>query len=488
LDDQYQVATGLAAADAHGDYRLFSDYESRLEQVTASDVHAVATKYFTPQHFVLMAIFPPGQIPDGFEGAIREAAGRHGGPGTPILSRTLASGATLLYEARPGGAMESFTLVVHSGDRDGETPGLASAVAEMMTRRTKDLDKRALQDRLDRSGLSLRSWTTPDAAFFTLQAPAGSTTDAAAILVDVVTTPAFTEEEWAAVQNELVARLDGRLDQPRAVAFDALGTMMFPGTGYGRSIEETRRGIAGLTLNDLNDLWKRRYRTESMAIAYSGGASIELVAGALSQLDRIRGAAPPREIIRAEPLGGVARVAKPMDGKAQANLYLAWPAPPIDSDDWILWELAERAIGGDLAGRLWKLRQEEGLAYSVWLSSTERRDVPITHVYMATAAETRDRALLAIDREIRRALEGLTAEELERVKLSHLADMNRSDRTAAARSLRMSEWWVQGFPMDRRERLRRVIEGASLDEVNRVVRSVLNPDRYYFAEAGAVPQ
>jgi zinc protease len=217
LDDQYQVATGLAAADAHGDYRLFSDYESRLEQVTASDVHAVATKYFTPQHFVLMAIFPPGQIPDGFEGAIREAAGRHGGPGTPILSRTLASGATLLYEARPGGAMESFTLVVHSGDRDGETPGLASAVAEMMTRRTKDLDKRALQDRLDRSGLSLRSWTTPDAAFFTLQAPAGSTTDAAAILVDVVTTPAFTEEEWAAVQNELVARLDGRLDQPRAV-------------------------------------------------------------------------------------------------------------------------------------------------------------------------------------------------------------------------------------------------------------------------------
>jgi zinc protease len=488
LDDQFQVATGLVEADAHGDYRLFSDYEEHLARVSAADVHAVARKYLTPDHFVLMAIFPPGRIPDGFEDAVREAAGRHVRSRAGVITRELESGATLLYEARPGSAMESFSVAVRAGDRDGATAGLPGAVAEMMTRRTGSMSKRELQERLDRSGFRLASWTSDDAAFFTLQAPDGSTADAASLLVEVLTAPGFTGEEWEAARNELISGLERRLDQPRAVAFDELVSSMFRDTGYGRSIEATRRGIESLNVEDLDAFWRSYYRAGSMIVAYSGGASIESIVTALEGLEAVRGTAPPRDDIGAPAAGGVIRTARPMAGKTQANLYLAWPTPPLGGDDWILWELAERAIGGDLAGRLWKLRQDEGLAYSVWLSGSEYRDHPLTYVYMATAGEKRERALAAIDREIRRAREGLTAEELERVKVSYLADLDRRDRTAQRRSLRLADWWSKGLGPDHREHLAHVIESASLDEVNRVVRSVLDPEAYYFAEAGAVPE
>lgn len=488
LDDQYQVASGLVEADAHGDYRLFSEYESRLGAVTPADVYAVARKTFTPDHFFLMVIFPPGEIPDGFDEAVRAGAAAHFAGGVPVVSRTLDSGVTLLYEARPGGAMESFSVAVMAGDRDGDVPGLASAVAEMMTRETTAHDKRALQDMMDRRGYRLASWTADDAAFFTLQAPSGSTADAAALMSEILVSPAFDDEEWASAQNELVASLESRLDRPVSVASDALACMVFPETGYGRSIEATRDGIASVDVSDLRAFWRARYRAGSMAVAYCGSAPIDVVADALSPLAEIRGAAPPRARIEPVSIDTIVRSARPMEGKTQANLYIAWPAPALDSDDWILWELAARAIGGDLAGRLWKLRQEEGLAYSVWLTDAERRDRPIAAVYMATAAEKRERALAAIDREVRRAQSGLTADELERVKVSYLANLNRVDRTAPRRSLRMADWWSKGLGADRRARLTYVVEAATLDQVNRVVRSVLNPETYYFAEAGAVPE
>lgn len=487
-DDQYQVASALVESDAHGDYRLFSDYADRLAAVSRADVQAVARKYLTPDRFFLMATFPTGRTPAGFEDSIRGEAGGQAAADGGITSRTLPSGATLLHESRPGATVESFTVAVEAGDRDGSKAGLAEAVAEMMARQTKALGKKELQDFLDRNGFRLSSWTTADGAFFSLQAPPGATAKAAKLLTDVLTAPAFPEDEWESVRAEILARLDAQLDQPPAVARDALETAVFGGTAYGRSIADRRTDVAALTTRDLQSFWKKRYRAGSLAVCYCGDASADQVADALAPLDAIEGQAPSRDAIAGERPDGEVRVARPMEGKTQANLFVAWPVPPVASDDWIRWQLAEKAIGGDLAGRLWKLRQDEGLAYSVWMEGGTRRDHSITYVYMATAAEKREKALAAIHREIRRAVDGLTPEELDRVKVSYLASLNRLDRTAERRSNRMAQWWSLGLAPDRRDRLERVVAGTTREDVNRVVAEVLDPERYHFAEAGTVPE
>jgi hypothetical protein len=81
---------------------------------------------------------------------------------------------------------------------------------------------------------------------------------------------------------------------------------------------------------------------------------------------------------------------------------------------------------------------------------------------------------------------GLTQDELDRVKVSYLANLNRQDRTSARRSSRHAEWWVAGFDANFRARLNNVVSNATLDDVNQVVRDVLQPRDYVFVEAGAV--
>jgi len=213
----------------------------------------------------------------------------------------------------------------------------------------------------------------------------------------------------------------------------------------------------------------------------------ELEAG-LSPLRKLKGKLRPAGPVVGKSIKGTVYRAHKMEGMTQTNLYLAWRAPAIDTKEWVYWKLAEKAIGGDLAGRLWKLRQDEGLAYSVWMSGLSRRDQSITYISMATAGEKRERALAALRREIKQLKAGLSSEELSRVKVSYLASMNGRDRTAARRTARHASWWINDLPSNRRAALTEIIAAATLDDVNRAVAAVLSPDNLVFVEAGVVGQ
>jgi len=265
-----------------------------------------------------------------------------------------------------------------------------------------------------------------------------------------------------------------------------LTTTVFKGSNYGRSDAHELEALPELTTQDLKNFWSRHYTAGSIAVAYTGSETSVSIQAGLAPLAKLTGKPPMQSPIDVADIEGVTHASRAMAGKTQTNLYISWHAPDIGSDDWILFQLAQKAIGGDLAGRLWKLRQDEGLAYSVWLFGLDYAEKPITAVYMATATEKREAALAAIHREIGIVQSGLSQDELDRVKVSYLTNLNRLDRTAARRSQRHAGWWVNGFDAGRREQLTQVIGGATLDEVNRVIRDVLDPDNYVFVEAGAI--
>lgn len=486
LDDINEVAESLAIADANGDYKLFADYEKRLNAVTAADVQAVARKYFTPSDFFLMAVFPPGEVPENFATDVRANADRVSRGRGSVASEKLPSGVTLLYEGKQGAPMESYTTAIKAGSRDGKLAGVAEAVADMLTTETASYTKNELQNLLDDNGFSLSSWTTRDASFVRLDAPAGNSSVAMAILTDVLLNPAFSEEEWANTRSEMRAALESSKDEPQSVAEDLLNKTVFAATAYGRSNADSLTALEEMSADDLREFWKRYYKADAIAVAYTGAAPDAELRIGLAPLSELEGKTPTRNSIEVAAIDGVVHVPQAMPGKTQDNLFIAWHAPDLGSEDWILWQLAEKAIGGDLAGRLWKLRQEEGLAYSVGMYGLTTTEQPLTAVYMATAGEKREAAVAAILREVNKAQSGLSQEELDRVKVSYLAQLNRLDRTAARRSNRHAGWWVDGYGADYRERLTDVVGAATLSEVNRVITQVLDPDNYVFVEAGAV--
>lgn len=486
----YNRAMELAKADAHGDYRLASEAGERWARVTAEDVWTVAAKYLDPAHCFVMALFPVGTAPPRFKEDIQAAARAASGmPGGSLTEVRLPSGATLLFDARPGAPVESFSAAVSAGARhDGTRPGTAEAVVAMVKRLTSKRSRNALQEYLDREGITLSGDARKDGTVVTLTAPAGKTAVVGALLRELLSEPSFAEEEWAVVRRNLVANVQAGLDQPQSVAINALGALVYPGTPYGTTFAAYQKSFEAMGVTDLSEFHRRNYRAERIAVAYSGPASRATVEAALQgSMGAVAPIPPlPEPVFAAAVPAEVARASAPMPGKKQRNLYWAWAGVEVGSDDWILWTLASRAWGGDLAARLWPLRQKEGLAYSVGTFDFAYRDRPLTGVYMSMENEKYPLASAALEREMVRLAEGLTAAELERVKASYLANLERQDAATEQRCRRHASWRLAGFGADYRARLHRVVGSATLEDVNRVVRATVSKDRFYKAEAGAV--
>jgi predicted Zn-dependent peptidase len=168
-----------------------------------------------------------------------------------------------------------------------------------------------------------------------------------------------------------------------------------------------------------------------------------------------------------------------------AYILMLWPAPKFATPEWVAFSLAKQAFGGDIAGRLWQLRQKEGLAYSVWAKPAPLREQPLATVTMGTALANKEKALAALDRELGLAATvGFSEADLARVKTSYVAALDRQDSTAMARSERLAHWWQLGAPADYRAKLRKMVEQATLEQVNAAAASVLKPGAYWLVEAG----
>jgi zinc protease len=485
-ENQLAVAQALVKKACIGDYRLFTEYEKRLSEVTPRDVLWVARKYLASPNFYVSAVHPKGASPKDFAARARAAAAKLAVDEAPVSSKTLPNGSVLLHEPRVGSPMEGFTLAVRAGSRyDGDKPGLAASVAELLTRQTAARDRFALRKYLDENGFLLSGSAGRDGAYLTLQAPAGKTRQALALLRELVEKPALGAADWALVQKEFVERARALKDQPDWVADSSTYELLFPGGPYATPPEGRPESLEKIAPADLQAFMKQRWSLDRAALAYVGPAEPAVVAEEWAKASRPKPAKAPAEKASVLAAAPSARKAVDMPGKLTSYLVLAWPAPAFGTPEWVRYVLANQAFGGDIAGRLFQLRQKEGLAYSVWARSAGLRDQPLAFVTMGTALANRDKALAALDRELGKlASASFSAEDVERVKTSYLGAIDRQDSTAMARANRLGSWWLAGAPADYRAKLRKMVAEADAASVNAAAASVLKAGGYRLVIAG----
>jgi predicted Zn-dependent peptidase len=101
----------------------------------------------------------------------------------------------------------------------------------------------------------------------------------------------------------------------------------------------------------------------------------------------------------------------------QAHLALAFPGPPQLGADYYAARLFADAVGGGMSSRLFQqLREERGLAYSVYASLSPYRDVGVFAVYAATARRQSAAAAQLIEEVLAEAVTSIDQREVDRVR------------------------------------------------------------------------
>jgi predicted Zn-dependent peptidase len=215
-----------------------------------------------------------------------------------------------------------------------------------------------------------------------------------------------------------------RDDDPGDLVHDEFSAALFGDVPLGRSILGTEESIHALSRRQVHGYYRRRYTPDAMVVSVAGnvdhGEVVRLVRRAFAgRLDEGRGPQPPRG---GRPNRPDAAPARPVlvrgDDTEQANIVLGCRGlSRHDPRRYVLGVLSS-ALGGGMSSRLFqRIREERGLAYSVYTFTSGYADTGMFGVYAGCQPGKADEVLSIILAEYAAVAEtGLSEAEIERGK------------------------------------------------------------------------
>ena len=357
-------------------------------------------------------------------GAASAASAPGGSPG--VLRSELPGGLRVVTEAVVGVRSVSLGIWIGIGSRD-ETPeqaGAAHYLEHLLFKGTRRRTAREIAEELDAVGGDLNAFTAKEHTCYYAHVLDTDLPLAVEVLADVVTDatlhPSDVEIERSVVLEEIAMRDDDPEDLLGELSDEAL----FAEHPLGRPVIGSEDSIRGMQREALHAFWRGNYTTPRMIVAAAGNLVhdelVELVGTALAAAAaRANGAAPaaPRRPAPAL-LTPSPRLVLRSEDTEQAHVLLGVPGLSRHDPRRSALSVLNTALGGGPSSRLFQqVREQRGLAYSVYSSSVSYADAGALSVYAGCAPERLEEAVTVIRAVLSEvAADGLTPAEVARAQ------------------------------------------------------------------------
>lgn len=317
--------------------------------------------------------------------------------------------------------MVTFNLLVKAGSRYDPQgrEGLANLTARLLTYGTRNRTALQISEALDFIGAGLSTGCSEELATVSLTLLKKDIDTGLSLLAEVLTGSVFPPQEIDRQKQSVIASIRAREEEPGAIAETKFMETLFPQSPYGRLVEGTESGVQGIDRNDLVEFYRRFYRPNRAILAVVGDVShqevIERLAKAFRPWEKDASAQEPAPAVSTGPAQFI-RVQKNL---TQANIVIGHQGVPRSHPDYYAIQVMNYILGGGgFSSRLMdSVRNERGLAYSVYSLFAAEKYVGTFQIVMQTKNESADEAIRLSIAEIRRIREkGVSEEELQAAK------------------------------------------------------------------------
>ncbi|WP_380872570.1 peptidase M16 [Sphingomonas sp. DBB INV C78] len=345
----------------------------------------------------------------------------------------LANGLTVAVE--PMGGVETLAVGLYADVGARSEPdglgGLAHMVEHMVFKGAGSRDARAIAEDIEDVGGSLNAWTARDHTVFHARLLADDLALGVGMIADLVRVPHFDEGELEREKAVVLSELGEARDTPDDIVFDHLQSAAFPGQPLGVPVLGDEASIAAIDTAALKRWVADQYRPEGLVLAAAG----KVDEAALLKLaethfgDMATGA--PAAATPAAFASGTKHDRRRFD---QIHLALGWAGLGYRDPAIHALSLFTSAAGGGMSSRLFQeLREQRGLAYSIYAWAQSYAETGLFGVYCAAAREQAAEALALVEEVLARTAEGLTDAELDRARVQAKAGLLMGLEGPAAR-------------------------------------------------------
>jgi zinc protease len=400
----------------------------------------------------------------------------------PYEIRTLPNGLqvmAVLHHEQPAVTVRLLTRAGSASDPEGK-PGVASLVATLLDQGTTTKSAKQIATTIDGIGGALSVGAGSDLTFANVIVMKDSFQLALDLLADVIRRPAFAPEEIERQRQQIMSGFQVSYEDPEYVAGLVFDRLVYGFNPYGLPNSGTPASIGQIGREDLLAFHKQNFGPNNTILAVVGDvtaaeafAGVERAFGDWARID-----VPDRKpLAPPDPTRRIVVVDKP--DAVQTEIRVGHIGIPRKHPDYMALDLAVKILGGEGSNRLHRvLRSERGLTYG----ASVEMDALLSSGNIVAETDTRSEATAEA---LRLIVDEFWNIQRERVGQRELGDAQAyltghfplTIETPNAIALQVLNVLFYGLDPSEVETYRERVNAVTVDDIQRVARAYLKPDR-----------
>ncbi len=317
----------------------------------------------------------------------------------------IRNGLRVVTEKIPSVRSISIGVWVDVGSRDelSDENGLTHFVEHMVFKGTRRRNARQIAAELESIGGNLNAFTAREQTCFTARVLDEHIDIALDVLADMVCNSTLTPSNLSREAKVIGEEIQEAYDNPSDRVFDEFAATFWGGHPLGQPILGTHETIANMPRKRIVKYIDRHYRTGSVLVAATGSLSHQrLVRLVREKFDFCAGHSPRGRAAQRDNWQPMRVIG---NDSPQTHLCIGFPGLEYGSDDKMAALALNAYLGSGMSSVLFqKIREQRGLAYSVYSYLDFYRDTGLFGFYVGTNQDQVASALEIILTELNRVM------------------------------------------------------------------------------------
>ena len=336
-----------------------------------------------------------------------------------IRRTVLPNGLTILTEKMDHIRSVAMGVWIRSGSRHelAEVNGISHFVEHMVFKGTKSRSAQRIAREVDAIGGNLDAFTGKETVCFNMKVLDEHVPTALEVLSDLVLNPIFSSEEIHRERGVILEEIKMDEDNPDYLVHEIFTQNFWKDHPLGKPILGTKETVGKFERETLFDYYGSRFLGGNMIFSAAGNIEHDDFVGQVTR--RFESLPAGQSEYTEAPPKTAARInLRNKKALEQVQLCLGVPSPPVADESRYVTLVLNTVLGGGMSSRLFQtVREERGLAYSIYSDLNPYRDTGSLCVYAGTSSS---KALQMIDLVMQEFAKlktvPLAADELRRAK------------------------------------------------------------------------
>ncbi len=400
----------------------------------------------------------------------------------------LPNGIRVVTEAIPYVKSVTVGVWVGTGSRNEEdhNHGISHFIEHLMFKGTANRSAKDIAETVDAVGGQLNAFTAKEYTCYYIKVLDNHLELALDILSDMMLSSRYASEDIAREREVVLEEVNMYEDSPDELVHDIYLDNVWPHHPLGRNILGTTESIGRFDRNLVCEYYDSFYRPDNIVIAAAGNlvhARVEELIG------RFFGGFSGRKKAQAAkpPLLTSTRRLHARESE-QVHFCLGTASVPQDSPDIYVAHVLNNILGGGISSRLFQaIREERGLAYSIYSYLSNYSDSGLFTIYAGTRPANLDQVVELILENVEQLKNGdLSAAELNKTKEQLKGNLLLGLESSSSRMSRLGKMEITMGKYTTLDEVVAKIEKVSLDDLQKMMDTVFCAEKLSFTALGPV--